>query len=57
MAGNGAPTEMIRHGEDQQWRLVETSGPGLLPFVGMKGITVNDKFYVLGRLKGFWWLC
>ena len=50
-AGVGAPVEMIRHGENQEWKVMGTTVLGQLPSVGMKGLSVDNKFYILGRFR------
>ena len=43
-----APVEIMK--EDQDWVIIEISGQGALPFVGMKSISLQDKFYIIGGL-------
>ena len=50
IVGNEAPTEMIKHGEQESWTLVEIEPqPASLPFVGMKALTMDRKLYILGQ--------
>ena len=45
---NIAPVEIMK--EDQNWDIIEIHGDGSLPYVGMKSLSLEGKFYILGRL-------
>ena len=45
---NIAPVEIMK--EDEDWVIIEISGNGALPYVGMKSLSLEGKFYILGGL-------
>ena len=49
--GGLAPVEIMRHDDDQVWVKIEMSDQtSSLPIVGMKSLSLGEKFYIVGGL-------
>ena len=49
--GGAAPLEIIRFEDDQDWLIIEMSDQTPLPLVGMKSLSYEDNFYILGEME------
>ena len=46
---NIAPVEIMKHADNQDWAIIEMSDlQSPLPYVGMKSLSLEDKFYIVG---------